>query len=61
MVTTEASAATQEGGEGREGREGREGVEVVTFFQSLDLHPRCPGVESVEYRRSEGAIGRDGR
>ena len=46
--------STQEGGEGREGRE------VVTLDSKVWIttgdHPRCPGVETVEYRRSEGAV-----
>lgn len=54
MVAAEASASTQEGGEGREGRE------VVTLDSKVWIttgdHPRCPGVETVEYRRSEGAV-----
>ena len=57
MVAAEASASTQEGGEGREGREGRE---VVTLDSKVWIttgdHPRCPGVETVEYRRSEVAV-----
>lgn len=51
MVAAEASASTQEGGEGRE---------VVTLDSKVWIttgdHPRCPGVETVEYRRSEGAV-----
>ena len=54
MVAAEASASTQEGGEGREGRE------VVTLDSKVWIttgdHPRCPGVEIVEYCRSEGAV-----
>ena len=54
MVAAEASTSTQEGGEGREGRE------VVTLDSKVWIttgdHPRCPGVETVEYRRSEGAV-----
>ena len=53
MVAAEASASTQEGG-------GREGREVVTLDSKVWIttgdHPRCPGVETVEYRRSEGAV-----
>ena len=51
MVAAEASASTQEGGEGRE---------VVTLDSKVWIttgdHPRCPGMETVEYRRSEGAV-----
>ena len=51
MVAAEASTSTQEGGEGRE---------VVTLDSKVWIttgdHPRCPGVETVEYRRSEGAV-----
>ena len=51
MVAAEASASMQEGGEGRE---------VVTLDSKVWIttgdHPRCPGVETVEYRRSEGAV-----
>ena len=54
MATAEASASMQEGGEGREGRE------VVTFDSKVWIttgdHHHCPGVETVEYRRSEGAV-----
>ena len=51
MVIAEASASTQEGGEGRE---------VVILDSKVWIttgdHPRCPSVETVEYRRSEGAV-----
>ena len=51
MVAAEASASMQEG---------REGREVVTLDSKVWIttgdHPRCPTVETVEYRRSEGAV-----
>ena len=54
MVAAEASVSMQEGGEGREGRE------VVTLDSKVWIttgdHPRCPGVETVQYRRSEGVV-----